>query len=203
MFEDILNQISTFPPLWIYITLFLFAFVENVFPPSPSDVVLVVGGSLVGTGAINFFLALTFATTGSILGFILMFYIGSTVDKKVIHSGRFKYIPVNAIEKVEIWFRKYGYFIIVANRFMPGTRAVISFFAGMSNLDPKRTITLCFVSALLWNTIMLYLGFVFGDNVATVDEYLTTYTNIVIVVTGIIILFFIARLFFRKRKAKS
>jgi len=203
MFEDILNQISTFPPLWIYITLFLFAFVENVFPPSPSDVVLVVGGSLVGTGAINFFLALTFATLGSILGFILMFYIGSTVDKKVIHSGRFKYIPVDAIEKVEIWFRKYGYFIIVANRFMPGTRAVISFFAGMSNLDPKRTITLCFVSALLWNTIMLYLGFVFGDNVATVDEYLTTYTNIVIVVTGIIILFFIVRLFFRKRKAKS
>jgi len=203
MFEDILNQISTFPPLWIYITLFLFAFVENVFPPSPSDVVLVVGGSLVGTGAINFFLALSFATLGSILGFILMFYIGSTVDKKVIHSGRFKYIPVDAIEKVEIWFRKYGYFIIVANRFMPGTRAVISFFAGMSNLDPKRTITLCFVSALLWNTIMLYLGFVFGDNVATVDEYLTTYTNIVIVVTGIIILFFIVRLFFRKRKAKS
>jgi membrane protein DedA with SNARE-associated domain len=203
MFEDILNQISTFPPLWIYITLFLFAFVENVFPPSPSDVVLVVGGSLVGTGAINFFLALAFATLGSILGFILMFYIGSTVDKKVIHSGRFNYIPVNAIEKVEIWFRKYGYFIIVANRFMPGTRAVISFFAGMSNLDPKRTITLCFVSALLWNTIMLYLGFVFGDNVATVDEYLTTYTNIVIVVTGIIILFFIVRLFFRKRKAKS
>jgi len=203
MFEDILNQISTFPPLWIYITLFLFAFVENVFPPSPSDVVLVVGGSLVGTGAINFFLALAFATIGSILGFILMFYIGSTVDKKVIHSGRFKYIPVDAIEKVEIWFRKYGYFIIVANRFMPGTRAVISFFAGMSNLDPKRTITLCFVSALLWNTIMLYLGFVFGDNVATVDEYLTTYTNIVIIVTGIIILFFIVRLFLRKRKAKA
>ena len=203
MFEDILNQISTFPPLWIYITLFLFAFVENVFPPSPSDVVLVVGGSLVGTGAINFFLALSFATLGSILGFILMFYIGSTVDKKVIHSGRFKYIPVDAIEKVEIWFRKYGYFIIVANRFMPGTRAVISFFAGMSNLDPKRTITLCFVSALLWNTIMLYLGFVFGDNVATVDEYLTTYTNIVIIVTGIIILFFIVRLFLRKRKAKA
>jgi len=203
MFEDILNQISTFPPIWIYITLFLFAFVENVFPPSPSDVVLVVGGSLVGTDAINFFLALAFATLGSILGFILMFYIGSTVDKKVIHSGRFKYIPVDAINKVETWFRKYGYFIIVANRFMPGTRAVISFFAGISHLDPKRTITLCFVSALLWNTIMLYLGFVFGDNVATVDEYLTTYTNIVIILTGIIILFFIVRLFFRKRKAKA
>ncbi len=201
MFEDILSQISTFSPIWIYITLFLFAFVENVFPPSPSDVVIVIAGSLVGTGAISFIISLIFATVGSITGFMLMFYIGSTVDKKVIQSGRFRYIPVNSIDKVEIWFRKYGYMVIVANRFMPGTRAVISFFAGISNLDPKRTITLCFVSALLWNIIMLYLGFVFGDNVEMVDKYLTTYSNIVIAVTVIVILFFIAKLFFRKKRS--
>jgi membrane protein DedA with SNARE-associated domain len=203
MFEDILTKIATFPPFWIYITLFLFAFVENVFPPSPSDVLLVVGGTLIGTGAINFFLALSFTTLGSILGFTLMFYIGSTVDRKLIHSGRFKFIPVDSLDKVESWFRKYGYLIVVVNRFMPGTRAIISFFTGISNLDPKRTITLCFVSALLWNAILLYLGFVFGDNVAKVDEYLTTYSNIVIVVTVVVVLFFIVRFFFRKRKTTA
>lgn len=203
MFEDILSKISTFPPFWIYITILFFAFIENVFPPSPSDVVLVIGGSLIGTGAINYFLALAFATIGSITGFMLMFYIGSTVDKKVIHSGKFKYIPLDSLDKVETWFRKYGYFIIVANRFMPGTRAVISFFAGISNLEPKKTITLCFVSALIWNAILLYLGFVFGDNVATVDEYLNTYSNIVIALTVIVILFFIVRYFIRKRKTSA
>jgi len=202
MFEDILNQISTFPPIWIYITMFLVAFVENIFPPSPSDLVIVIGGTLVGAGELSFIFSLLFATIGSIAGFMLMFYIGSTVDKKLIHAGRFKYIPVNSIDKVETWFRKYGYFVIVANRFMPGTRAVISFFAGISNLNPKRTFTLCFVSALLWNTIMLYLGFVFGDNVSKVDEYLTTYTNVVIVATVIVILFFIVRLFFRKKNSE-
>jgi len=200
MFEDILTQISTFSPIWIYLTLFFFAFVENVFPPSPSDVVLVVGGSLVGTGAISFILALTFAILGSILGFMLMFYIGSTVDKKVIHSGKFKFIPVESLDKVEAWFRKYGYFIIITNRFMPGTRAVISFFAGISNLEAKKTIILCFISALVWNAIMLYLGFIFGDNVEKVDQYLTTYSNIVIAVTIIVILFFVVRFFFRKKK---
>ncbi|MBV6422179.1 MAG: Protein DedA [Ignavibacteriaceae bacterium] len=201
MFEDILSRIATFPPFWIYITLFFFAFIENVFPPSPSDFVTVVGGTLIGTGDINFLLALSFATLGSILGFSLMFYIGATVDKKLIHSGKFRFIPVESLNKVETWFRKYGYLIVVVNRFMPGTRAVISFFAGISNLDPKRTIALCLISALLWNAIMLYLGFVFGENVEKVDEYLTTYSNIVIVVTIVIILFFIVRYFFRKRKS--
>jgi len=199
MFENILNQISTFPPIWIYVTLFFFAFIENVFPPSPSDIVIVIGGTLVGTGDLNFIFALISATLGSILGFMLMFYIGSTVDKRLIHSGRFKFIPVDAIDKVEKWFRKYGYFIIVANRFLPGTRAVISFFAGISNLDPKKTFSLCFVSALVWNIIMLYLGFTFGNNVEAIDSYLTTYSNIVIVLTIAVIVVLIIRFMFRKR----
>jgi len=200
MFENILNQISTFPPIWIYITILLFAFVENVFPPSPSDIVLVIGGTLVGAGDLSFIITLIFATLGSITGFMLMFYIGSTVDKKLIHSGRFKYIPVNSINVVETWFRKYGYFVIIANRFLPGTRAVISFFAGISNLDPKKTFSLCFISALVWNIIMLYLGFMFGNNVEAIDSYLTTYSNIVIVATIAIILLLVIRFMFRKRK---
>jgi len=203
MFEDILSRIATFPPFWIYISLLLFAFVENIFPPSPSDIVIVIGGTLVGTGDLNFFISLIFATIGSITGFMLMFYIGSTVDKKVIHSGKFKYIPVNSINKVEVWFRKYGYLIVVANRFMPGTRAVISFFAGISNLKAEKTFLLCFVSALTWNLIMLYLGFLFGNNVDMVDKYLTTYSNIVIVTTIIVIVFIVLRLFFRKRKTSA
>jgi len=138
MFETILNQISSFPPVWIYITLFLFAFVENVFPPSPSDFVVVVGGSLIATGTIDFFPTLILTSLGTVIGFMVLFYIGSTVDKKVIHSGKFKFIPVDAIDKVEIWFKKNGYGIILANRFMPGTRAVISFFAGLSHLDVKK-----------------------------------------------------------------
>jgi membrane protein DedA with SNARE-associated domain len=203
MFEDILSLISTSPPLLVYFLLFSLAFIENLIPPSPSDLGVLIGGSLIAASTINFVLALTFTTIGSITGFILMFYIGSTVDKKVIHAGKFKYIPVDAIDKVEKWFRQYGYFVIVANRFMPGTRAVISFFAGVSNLDPKKTFSLCFISALLWNSILLYLGFIFGDNVTKVDEYLITYSKIVVGVTLVVVLFFIVRFFFRKRKVKS
>lgn len=203
MFEDTLTQLSTFSPLWIYITLFLFAFVENVFPPSPSDIVLLIGGSIIATGSINFIIALIISTIGSIVGFLLMFYIGSTVDRKVIESGKYKYIPIDGIHKVEKWFRKYGYFVVVANRFLPGTRAVISFFAGISNLDIKKTTLLCGVSAFTWNALVLYLGYVFGDNVELIDNYITTYSNIVIAVTILIVIFLVVRMFFSKRKASD
>jgi membrane protein DedA with SNARE-associated domain len=200
MFEDILNNISNFTPFWIYCTLFFFAFVENVFPPSPSDFVVVVGGSLVSTGVINFIPTLLLTTVGSVVGFMILFYIGSTVDKRVVHSGRFKYIPVDAIDKVELWFKRYGYYVILVNRFLPGTRSIISFFAGMSSLNVKKTIILAAISAFVWNAIILYLGYVFGNNVGLVDEYLSTYSTIAIAVTIVVVIFLIIKFILGKKK---
>ena len=49
MFETILTQFSDLTPFWIYLTIFFFAYIENLFPPSPSDIVVVIAGSLVAT----------------------------------------------------------------------------------------------------------------------------------------------------------
>lgn len=203
MFEDILNNMSGFTPFWIYVTLFLFAFVENVFPPSPSDLVVVIGGSLVSTGAINFIPAVLLTTIGSVVGFMILFYFGSTVDKKVVHSGKYKYIPVDAIEKVELWFKRYGYYVIIANRFLPGTRSVISFFAGMSMLNVKKSAILAALSAVVWNTIIIYLGYLFGNNVALIDKYLSTYSNIAISITVVVVIVLIVKFFISRKKNKE
>jgi len=203
MFEDILKNISSFTPFWIYVTLFLFAFVENVFPPSPSDLVVVIGGSLISTGVISFIPTLVLTTIGSVVGFMILFYFGSTVDKKLVHSGKYKYIPVDAIEKVELWFKKYGYHVILANRFLPGTRSVISFFAGMGNLDAKKTVTLATISAFVWNTIIIYLGYLFGSKVAVVDKYLSTYSNIAVLITIVFVMILIIKFIIGKRKTKE
>ena len=203
MFEEILTNISTFTPIGIYVTLFAFALIENVFPPSPSDLVVVVGGSLVSTGVIDFLPTLFLTSLGSIAGFMILFYFGGTVDRRVVHSGKYKYIPIEAVEKVEVWFKKYGYYIILINRFLPGTRSVISFFAGISNLNVKKTVILASISALIWNAIIIYLGYLFGNNVAVVDEYLSTYSNIAIGVTVIVVLFLVIKFIIAKKKNKN
>ncbi len=200
MIEDLLVRISILSPIWIYILLFAFAYVENLFPPSPSDTVIVIGGTLVGTNYLHFIPTLIFATGGSIAGFLTAFGIGWLLDKKVIHSGKLKFLNVQTIEKAETAFRKWGYYLIVANRFLPGTRAVISFFGGMSRLDVHKTMLLSSISSLLWNIILIYLGIVFGENVALVDKYLGTYSNIVVAVTIIIILAFIINYFIKRKK---
>ena len=203
MIEDFLSHIGELTPFWIYISLFAFAYIENVFPPSPSDLVVVIGGSLVGTGTLSFIPTLIITTIGSVLGFMTLFFIGWMLDKKVIKSGKLKFISVEAVLKVEAWFNKYGYWVIAINRFLPGTRSVVSFFAGMSRLNIKRTVILSTISAFLWNFLIIYLGMLFGENVDVVDRYLETYSNIVVVFTIILVLFFVVRYFFLRKKSDS
>lgn len=202
MFEEILTRISELSPIWIYLTIFFFAFVENIFPPSPSDMVIVIGGSLVGASDLHFVPVLIFATGGSLVGFLTAFAIGWQIDKRILHSGKIKFLTVESVEKVENAFRKYGYFLIIANRFLPGTRAVISFFAGMSRLNIHYTVLLSAASALLWNTILISLGMIFGENIQKVDAFLNTYNQVVIILTVIVIAFLIIRYFVNKRKKK-
>jgi len=203
MIEHILEFISQLTPFWIYVALFFFSFIENVFPPSPSDLVVVVGGSLIGTGELHFVPTLIITTVGSVIGFMTLFYIGTQLDRKVIQAGKIKFISIEALTKVETWFKKWGYWIILANRFLPGTRSVISFFAGLSELDARKTTLLATISAFVWNAIIIYLGVIFGNNIEVIDKYLSAYKNIAWIITGLVVAIILIRIIFRKRKARS
>jgi membrane protein DedA with SNARE-associated domain len=203
MIEEILGRIASLPVFWIYISLFFFSYIENVFPPSPSDLVIVIGGSLVSTGAIQFLPTLILTTIGSVLGFMTLYFVGSQLDQKVIRAGKIKYVSLDALEKAERWFNKYGYFVILANRFLPGTRSVISFFAGLSELKVRRTVILAAISAFAWNAIIISLGVFFGDNIPVVDEYLSTYSTIGFIITAAVVLVVVIFYFVRKGKSKG
>lgn len=198
--EEIIQWMQSLSPLWVYGVVFGIAFIENVFPPFPSDVVVVFAGSLIGLGQVGFVEILSAATIGSTLGFITMYKIGDLFGDKILEQGKVKFIPVEAVHKVEAWFQKYGYWLIIANRFLAGTRAVVSFFAGLSELNLLRTTMLSFFSALAWNALLVTGGFYLGKNWGLIGFYLSTYSQ---VVTGILIVGVLAvllRSFFKAKK---
>jgi membrane protein DedA with SNARE-associated domain len=181
--------------------MFFFAFLENLFPPSPSDLVVAFGGSLVGLGKLSLFTAIFFSTLGSTAGFVVMYYVGFFLGKELVDAGRIKFLPLEKIKTVEDWFRKYGYGVVVANRFLSGTRAVISFFVGLSELSIAITLPLCALSALLWNSILIIGGSVLGHNWKQLERYLDIYGAVLGVILLLVILALIARYIWRRRHA--
>ena len=196
--EDFIFSLQSLDPLLIYLAVFLIAFVENVFPPSPSDLVIVFAGSLVGIEHLGFVPTLFATTAGSTLGFVAMYKIGDWFGDRVLEEGKIRFIPITAVKKVEAWFTRYGYWIIIANRFLAGTRAVVSFFAGMSELNLVTTTLLSFASALVWNSILLAGGYALGSNWQKIGIYLSTYSQIVTGVLIVVVLIFVARFLYQK-----
>lgn len=202
MVEDIISFLQQINPILIYLAVFGIAFIENIFPPFPSDVIVAFSGALAAVSDISLPLVIIFAVTGSTTGFIVMYFIGKFAGDKILEVGKIKFISPAAIFTVERWFQKYGYWLIVANRFLAGTRAIISFFAGMSELDLKRTAILSAISSLIWNLILIFVGFYVGHNLSKISEYITTYNKIVFGIIILVALIYLIK-FLIKRNAKA
>ena len=198
--EELVLYLKSLSPLLIYASVFAISFIENLFPPFPSDVVVIFAGSLVGLGRASFPITLLSATSGSCLGFMAMYKIGYWFGHKILEQGKIAFIPVESVKKVEAWFVRYGYGMIVANRFLAGTRAVVSFFAGMSELGLAKTSVLSFVSALVWNGILLGAGLSLGSNWQKIGFHLATYSKIVTALVVGILLIILVRLWYINRK---
>lgn len=196
MFEEYIyefaDKIDLIPVIWIFVIAFMLTFTENIFPPAPCDAPIVILGTMIGLGKINFIPLLLVTTAGSVLGFYVMFLLGSVSGKKIIDSNKFKFINSNSLNKPRRWFNKYGYYLIVANRFLSGTRAVISFFAGVSKLSAPKTLILSALSALVWNGILIYLGNIAGRNWENVWMYMKSYGRTTLLILAALILAFIA-----------
>lgn len=200
MLEQLFTYLQTLDPVWVYFFLFFFAFIENVFPPAPSDLVVIIGATLIAGTSIGFIPILVITSIGSAMGFILMYYLGRLFGEKILRTGRLKFVDQDSLFRIDNWFRKYGYELILANRFLPGTRSVISFFSGMHELKIVKTFAYSAISAFLWNVVIIYAGMKLGQNIEKIDFYMTAYSNIIISITLFVIAFFIFRFFYKRRK---
>lgn len=205
MEERIIEFLSSpfISPLWILLVAFFFQFIENLFPPSPSDVILLFLGSLVSFGRVEFLSLLIVATLGSTIGFFTMFMIGKTFGEKVLDKGKFKFITPESLAKTRRWFNRWGYGIVVANRFLSGTRAVVSFFAGVAELSTWKSTSLAGISALAWNFLIIYAGMTLGNNWKRAVTFLELYWKVVLIIIIAVALLYIAYLVARKSFVKN
>lgn len=201
--EHGINWLQQLPPAGVLALMFAIAYVENIFPPSPSDVLLVFAGTLIGIGTIGFPSALIVSTLGSTVGFMTAYGLGRYFEGHIV-EGRFgRYLPVSTIARAEALFKRFGYGVIVANRFLAGTRAIVSFAAGMSRLNLLVTTALCAVGAVAWNAILLYLGMIFGKNWRRAGEYLSIYATVVTVIVVACLAVFAWRYLRKRRRATA
>lgn len=192
-----------------YFGVFFLILIENVFPPIPSEVILLISGFFSSYTSLSVFYMILASTLGSFLGAIILYYIGKIFNKerlKKIVNGRFGkilFLKENDIDKADEWFDNKGNKSVFFCRFVPIVRSLISIPAGMSEMPMGKFIIYTICGSMIWNTVLICLGYRLGSNWEYVLTILDKYQMVVIVILVIIFGYVIIKFYRKKRKSKK
>ena len=191
------------PTAGIYAVLFLVAWGENVLPPIPGDIVVVVAGSFVALGILGVVPVFVLATLGSVLGFLTVYAVGRRLGEAVHDPDRMRWIPRGPVRVAEVWFARWGMGVVAANRFLSGGRAVIALLAGSSKLKLAPVAVWATFSAVLWNAVLVGGGYVLGSEWERVVGFLRAYGRGVTAVLVIVAVGAVVRRTIRRRARRA
>lgn len=196
----------TFVNQFGYLGIFLLILIENVFPPIPSEAVLLFGGALTVTTALNVPGTILAATAGSLLGAIILYAFGRIFQAerlKKLFAGRFGQITrlrPEHVEKAESWFRRYQGKAVLICRCIPIVRSLISIPAGFAKMPLPPFLLLTALGSAVWNTVLVCVGSALGAAWEQAMPYFEQYTHIAAIVIVLAVVIFAAVLLLRHRK---
>lgn len=188
-----------------YFGVFLLIAIENIFPPIPSEVILLFGGFMTTYTKLNIIFMIISSTLGSLIGAIVLYYIGKIFNKerlkKIISGkiGKILRLKNSDIDKADKWFDTKGNKTVFFCRFIPIVRSLISIPAGMSEMPIIKFLTYTIFGSLIWNTVIIITGKMVGNNWTKILTIFDTYSHIVLIIF-IIIFIILITIFYKKRK---
>lgn len=195
------NFILTFVNKFGYIGIFLLIMIENLFPPIPSEVILTFSGFIAKKAKLNIFMIITSSTLGSLIGALILYYLGYILNtnffNKLIDTrlGHILHLNKEHINTSIQDFNNNGKKSVFIGRLAPIVRSLISIPAGMAKMNILEFIIYTTFGSLIWNTILILLGNMIGDNYLIISKFISAYYKPIIII--LIILWII------KRKYKS
>jgi membrane protein DedA with SNARE-associated domain len=155
----------------------LLMFIENVFPPIPSELIMPLAGYMVAQGKLTLLGVIVAGTIGSVLGALPLYYVGRRVGEKRLKEladrhGRWVTVSGDEIEKAKRWFDRHGGLAVFFCRLIPGVRSLISIPAGIAEMSLPGFLAYTTVGSAIWVALLAWLGHLLGANFKQVEKYL-------------------------------
>lgn len=164
-------------------------FLENVFPPIPSEVVLPLAGFTTTQGDLNVWVALVWSVIGSVSGAFLLYGLGRSIGAARLRqiADWMWLVDATDVDKSLSWFEKYGKYSVFFGRLVPGVRSLISIPAGVDKMNPVLFGVLTAVGSTIWNAVLIWAGVWLGAEWETVSMWFERYSTIIYVAVALIV----------------
>lgn len=147
-----------------YPGIFLFMFIEGLFTPIPSMVVLPFAGALAAQGLMNAPAVIVVASLGAMSGSGGAYYLGLRLGRPfVLRYGRYFMLDGSDLNRAEGWFRRWGVFGVFLAMSVPGARSIVAYPAGAGRMRFIPFLAATFGGAMVWNTVLTVSGYLLFD----------------------------------------
>ena len=167
-------------------------FLENVFPPIPSELVIPLAGYVAAQGDLRLMLVIASASGGSLAGAAIWYCIGRSVGERrlrvwVDRHGKWLTLSSKDVDKAQQWFSRHGNAAVFFGRLVPGVRTLVSLPAGFARMPVLPFVVYSALGTFIWTAALGYAGVALQSNFTVVGEYIDMVTNVVLGVIGIVI----------------
>lgn len=175
-------------------------FLENVFPPIPSELVMPLGGYTAARGDLSLLGVVIAGMLGSVLGALPLYYLGYFVGQKRLVSwadtyGRWLALDGEDVRRADSWFAKRGRWAIFVGRLVPGIRSLISIPAGVAKMGLPVFLLFTAFGTAAWAFLLAFLGYLLGENYERVSVWLGPVSKVLL---GLIAAWLVGRFLTRK-----
>ena len=170
-----------------YLGIGFLMFLETLFPPIPSEVIMPVAGVASAKGDLDFALVVASGTAGAMLGNIVWYLAARALGVHrlkpfITRYGRWLTLSWPEVQRAERWFGTHGIFLVLLGRLLPTIRSVISIPAGLLRMRFRNFVLASTVGTAMWTTILAGAGYKLQENVSEVGRLLGPATNAILVV---------------------
>jgi membrane protein DedA with SNARE-associated domain len=156
-------------------------FLDSFGPPIPSEVLLLLGGTLAATGRFELWAVFVIGIVAQVLGGLVGYTIGRYGGHPFLEKyGKYVLISKRDLKRTHAAFEKYGPWMAMLGRCVPVVRGLIAYPAGIAEMRLDLFIIYTTIGSTIWTALFVILGYTLGDNIEMVSDIFHQFTIIVV-----------------------
>lgn len=185
-----------------YTGVVLLMFLENVFPPIPSEVVMPFSGYTASQGDLALWGVILAGTAGSVLGALPLYYLGKWIGVERLERwseahGHWLMTSPKEIATAQEWFERHGAKTVFFCRFVPGVRSLISIPAGFAEMRLVPFLLWTTLGTGIWAGLLAWAGSALGESYSRIERWLGPASYVVL---GGLLVWYVVYVWRRKRR---
>ena len=181
---ELIKQAVAVNPLAGYAAIFAAMFLENLFPPIPSELIMPLGGFLVQQGELQFIPVVLAGLLGTVIGALPWYGIGRVINEERIEQwlerhGRWIGISPAELARSRSWFNRFGTALVFWGRLVPGIRTLISVPAGIEMMPLAPFLIWTTAGSLIWTLLLTLAGFLLGESYSSVELWIDPVSKVI------------------------